>query len=111
MRGSLNDPARRAIAHRVIDAVEDLLPHMGAVYQQEIEECARLTPERLEREVLRTSRRFIEQYFRRVSAGRRPSKVDLSGLARAGRRDDRVLALLPDDGSDPRHSPRPRRHA
>lgn len=85
-RGAAADPALRAIAQRVIDAVEDLLPQMGAIYQQEIEEYARLTPEQLEREVLRTSRRFIEEYFGRVSAGRDPSKVDLSDLSRAGRR-------------------------
>jgi hypothetical protein len=84
--GTEDDPALRAIAQRVLDAVEDLLPQMGAIYQQEITEYARLTPEQLEREVLRTSRRFIEEYFGRVSAGRDPSKVDLSGLTMAGRR-------------------------
>ncbi len=84
--GSEDDPVLRAIAQRVLDAVEDLLPQMGATYQQEIEEYARLTPEQLEREVLRTSRRFIEEYFGRVSAGRDTTKVELSGLAQAGRR-------------------------
>ncbi len=80
------EDATRAIARRVLDAIDDRLPRMGVIYQQEIAEYARLTPEQLEREVLRTSRRFIEEYFGRVSAGRDASKVDLSDLARAGRR-------------------------
>ncbi len=86
MSGSERHAALHAIAQRVLDAVEDLLPAMGAIYQQEITEYARLDPDQLEREVLATSRRFIEEYFGRVSAGRDASKVDLSDLARAGRR-------------------------
>lgn len=80
------EAVERAIAQRVLDAVPELLPRMGATYQQQITEYARLSSEQLEREVLRTSRRFIEEYFGRVQAGRDPSKVDLSDLARAGRR-------------------------
>ena len=80
------EAAQRAIAQRVLDAVPELLPEMGATYQQQITEYSRLSAEQLEREVLRTSRRFIEEYFGRVSAGRDASKVDLSDLARAGRR-------------------------
>lgn len=68
-RGSDDDAIRR-IARRVLDRIDDLLPQMGATYQRAIPEYARLTPEQLEREVLRTSRRFIESYFGNVSQGR-----------------------------------------
>lgn len=81
-----DDAARRAIARRVLDAVEDLLPQMGATYQREIAEYARLDADQLEREVLRTSRRFIEEYFGPLSTGRNDVSVELSDLSRAGRR-------------------------
>ena len=81
-----HDAVRRTIAQRVLDQLDELLPQMGATYQAEVEEYARLTPEQLEHEVLRTSRRIVEAYFGRLSARRDTSKVDLSDLARAGRR-------------------------
>lgn len=83
---SAEDAAVRAVAQRVLDQLDDLLPGMGATYQREIAEYARLTPEQLEREVLRTSRRFVETWFGRVSEGRDTSRLDLSALAQAGRR-------------------------
>jgi hypothetical protein len=78
--------AIRAIARRVVDRIDDLLPQMGATYQREIPEYARLTPDQVEREVLRTSRRFIESYLGRLSEGRDPTKLDLTDMALAGRR-------------------------
>lgn len=78
--------AVRAIAQRVLDRLDDLLPGMGATYQREIDEYARLTPEQLETEVLRTSRRFVETWFGRVSQGKDTSRLDLSALEQAGRR-------------------------
>jgi hypothetical protein len=81
-----DDAVRRAIAQRVLDQLDELLPQMGATYQAEVEEYARLTSEQLEHEVLRTSRKIVEEFFGRLSAGRDTSKVDLSDLSRAGRR-------------------------
>ncbi len=84
--GPAGEAARRAIAGRVLAAVEDLLPEMGRTYQAEIAEYARIDPDQLEQEVLRTSRRFIEEYFGPLSTGRSDVEVDLSDLSRAGRR-------------------------
>ncbi|MFA9444205.1 PucR family transcriptional regulator [Egicoccus sp. AB-alg6-2] len=75
-----------AIARRVLDGLDDLLPRMGATYQREIDEYARLTPRQLEHEILQTSRRFIEGYFGRLAAGRDAEGIDLSALSQAGRR-------------------------
>jgi hypothetical protein len=85
-RASDTDATVRAIAERLLASVDVLLPQMGATYQREIAEYARLTPEQLEREVLRTSRRFIEGYFGRILTGRDPQRPDLSDLHLAGRR-------------------------
>ncbi len=79
-------PAERAIAGRLIGQLDELLPRMGATYQREIEEYARLTAEQLDREVLATSRRFIEGYFARIGAGKDPDKLDLTDMGLAGRR-------------------------
>lgn len=76
----------RAIARRVLDALVDVLPRMGATYQREIPEYARLSAEQLESEVLATSRRFVETYFARVSAGGTATEPDLGDMADAGRR-------------------------
>lgn len=81
-----HDDVIRAIAQRVMAQLGDLLPRMGAVYQREIDEYARLTPAQLQNEVLVTSRRFVEAYFGRLADGRDPHKVDLSALSQAGRR-------------------------
>jgi hypothetical protein len=79
-------PAQQAIAERVLARVQTLLPAMGRTYQQEIEEYARLTPDQLEREVLRTSQRFIEAYFGQVRTGKAADERALEDLFRAGRR-------------------------
>ena len=79
-------PAERAIAGRLIEQLDELLPRMGATYQREIEEYARLTTEQLDREVLATSRRFIEGFFVRIEAGKDPDKLDLADMGLAGRR-------------------------
>jgi hypothetical protein len=79
--GAIGDISRRILAQ-----VDDLLPQMGATYQREIAEYARLSPDQLEREVLRTSRRFIETYFGRAIDGRDTTKLDLADMAQSGRR-------------------------
>jgi hypothetical protein len=76
----------RAIARRVLDELDARLPEMGAAYQREIPEYARLSADQLEQEVLRTSRRVVEAYFGPIAAGRDPAKLDLSAIAQAGRR-------------------------
>ncbi len=81
-----DDEVIRRIARRVLDRIDELLPQMGATYQRAIPEYARLTPEQLEREVLRTSRRFVESYFGNVSEGRSTERLDLAALEQAGRR-------------------------
>lgn len=86
MSGREHDEVFRRIAARVLEHVEDLLPRMGETYQREIPEYARLAPEQLEREVLATSRRFIESYFGRVVEGRSTARLDLGDLEQAGRR-------------------------
>ncbi len=78
--------AARAIAARIIARVPTLLPTMGATYQREIEEYARLTPDQIEREVLTTSKRIIEDYFGRLAAGKDPSRADAATMAGSGRR-------------------------
>ncbi len=78
--------AIRRIASRVLERLDDLLPEMGATYQREIPEYARLTRDQVDREILRTSRRFIESYFGRVSRGRDTTELDLADMVVAGRR-------------------------
>ncbi len=78
--------AQRRIAQRVLAGVDQLLPQMGATYQAEIDEYARLSSAQLEREVLRTSRTFIEGYFGRLATGEDAPPVHLPDLAGAGRR-------------------------
>lgn len=86
MTAPVRAAALRAIAGRVLARLDQLLPRMGRTYQQEVPEYGRISQERLEREVLPTSRRFVEEYFGPVSRGQDPGKVVLDDLARAGRR-------------------------
>lgn len=74
------------VVRRVLDHIDELIPQLGAAYRAGIPEYAALTDEDMEREVLATSRAFVEEFLTRTMAGAGLEGVDLAAIGRAGRR-------------------------
>jgi hypothetical protein len=79
--------AATAVLGRVLATLHDLVPRMGQAYRDEIPEYAEMSDDLMEREVLVTSRRVVEEFISRVMAGRDTRSMDVRpAVAGAGRR-------------------------
>ncbi|MDQ1372910.1 MAG: hypothetical protein QOJ09_248, partial [Actinomycetota bacterium] len=74
-----------AVAARVLDHVEELLPKLAIAYK-EVPEYAELPPGVMEHEVLPTSRAIVEAFLEAIIAGDEPDPGRLDAIPRMGRR-------------------------
>lgn len=81
-----DDDGLADVAVRVLAELDQLVPHMGEAYREEIPDYAELSDDEMEREVLATSRRFVTDFFRRIAEGRQLEQLDLDALTVAGGR-------------------------
>lgn len=76
-----------AVLGRVVETLDDLVPRMGQAYRDEIPEYAQMPEELMDREVLVTSRRIVEEFFARVVSGGDIRSMDVRpAVTGAGRR-------------------------
>ncbi|HEX9889042.1 MAG TPA: helix-turn-helix domain-containing protein [Nitriliruptorales bacterium] len=77
----------RAVANRVLADLDVIVPRMGQAYRDEIPEYASLPEELMSLEVLRISRRIVEEFFNRAVLGQDLQDTDVRATVRgAGRR-------------------------
>lgn len=81
-----DDDGLADVAVRVLADLDELIPHMGEAYREEIPDYAALSDDEMEREVLATSRRFVTDFFTRIAEGRQLDELDLEALTVAGGR-------------------------
>jgi hypothetical protein len=74
-----------AVAARVLDRLEDLLPKLAVAYK-EVPEYAEMGPGVMEHEVLPTSRTIVEAFLEAIVAGDEPDAARLDAIPRMGRR-------------------------